>query len=105
MKSIKNICSSILKIFKKEPILEIIDIPPNITINDLKMFDDIYVKINSNVYKGWVINKTVNIVAICYEGDDKKLHEMSFNIKGLYSETIVTNMGNSLILNKKDVNA
>ena len=95
--------NKILEIFKSQP--QPISEPEMIEdryIKDLKLYDDVYLKINNSIYEGWICEIGKNTLSVIYDNDQKELCECRFIIKNLNHQKVITNRNITLIINQKD---
>ena len=71
-------------------------------IKDIKIYDDVYIKINNQVYNAWVMSKNINSIIVGYSIDDR-FEEYTFNIRGMWNKTQVIQKDFVLILNQADL--
>lgn len=90
------------KIFKKnveEPTLT----PFKATISDIKVFDDVYVRINGDVLSGWVTERNGNKIIVLCENKDKTIFETDFTIKRPLDRDYIDEENKVLYLNKEAI--
>lgn len=90
------------KIFKKnveEPILTTY----KATISDIKVFDDVYVRINGDILSGWVTERNGNKIMVLCENKDKTIFETSFTIKRPLDRDYIDEENKVLYLNKETI--
>lgn len=71
---------------------------PNITLANLQQFDDVKVKINNDVFEGWVLDRIGNKVNIIYADNNKKLINVSFTLERPLDRTVLEQNNKTLIL-------
>lgn len=90
------------KIFKKnveEPTLT----PSKAFISDIKVFDDVYVRINGDVLSGWVTERNGNKIVVLCENKDKTIFETDFTIKRPLDRDYIDEENKVLYLNKEAI--
>lgn len=95
--------NKILEIFKLQP--QPISEPELVEdryIKDLKVYDDVYLKINDTIYLGWVSEIGKNTLSIVYDNEKMEPYEHQFIIKNLKNQKILVTRNATLILNKRD---
>ena len=92
------------KFIKDEKVNEELIHSKYLTIEDLKVFDDLYLKMDNKIYEAWVTEKKSKKILICYTDDENKLQEIGFIIDNLLNKSIITENNRMLIINKKDIN-
>ena len=95
--------NKILEIFKLQP--QPISEPEFVEdryIKDLKLYDDVYLKINDIIYLGWVSEIGKNTLSIVYDNEKMEPYEHQFVIKNLKNQKILVTRKATLILNKRD---
>ena len=70
-------------------------------VSDLKVYDDVYVIIDSKVYKGWVMKKTSRLVQVYVW--DANLEFIISIINKTDQRVILFEKNNYLVLNKEDL--
>lgn len=70
-------------------------------VSDLKVYDDVYVIIDSKVYKGWVMKKTSRLVQVYIW--DVNLEFIISIINKTDQRVILFGKNNYLVLNKEDL--
>ena len=71
-------------------------------ISQIKQFDDVWIKIDNNIYEGWVTENKENIVYIVYTDDNNKLQDAVFRIERPLTRTTIICNNKTLILNKSE---
>jgi len=93
----------ILKFFKPNSKPEVKDnIPETKQIKDLKVYDDVFIKIDNQIYSGWVTDISKNSLSICYEDKEYTPFEVRFIIKNLKNQSVIKNQNKTLIINQRD---
>ena len=90
------------KIFKKkveEPTLS----PSKVTISDIKVFDDVYVKIKDDILPGWITERNGNRITVLCENKDKTIFETGFTIKRPLDRDFIDEENKVLYLNKEAI--
>lgn len=88
---------------KEETITEtVVDNPNKLKIKDLRVYDDVYIKVEDQLYIAWVVEKTENRLLLSYE-INKKLQDMQFIIADLENQSVIKELNRVLILNKEDI--
>lgn len=70
-------------------------------VSDLKVYDDVYVIIDSKVYKGWVMKRTSRLVQVYVW--DVNLEFIISIINKTDQRVILFGKNNYLVLNKEDL--
>lgn len=73
------------------------------TISDIKVFDDVYVKINGDILSGWVTERNGNKIMVLCENKDKTIFETSFTIKRPLDRDYINEENKVLYLNKETI--
>lgn len=71
-------------------------------IKDLKVYDDVYLKIDDTIYEAWVFEKTAKRILLNYTENSKML-DTQFIISEKENKTIIQENNRVLILNNKDL--
>lgn len=89
------------KLFKKPitPIIESIEKSKN--LNDIKQFDDIWVKFQDKICEGWVTNRDGSTVSIVYSSPEGRLLETNFTIERPLNREIIEQNNKTFYLTKK----
>lgn len=101
---IKNILKRCLKSLfpTKESVNKIPEKKLMLTIKDIKVYDDVFIKDESQTFNAWVMYKNINSIMVGYSNGDE-LKDYTFNIRGLWNKSIITEGNKILILNKEDL--
>ena len=92
----KNWFRKILNYFKKPIISKLI---LSLTqLKDIKQYDDVQIKIEDNIYEGWVVEKKENMVFIVYTDSSGRLIDATFIITRPYNRNRLEQSGKTLIL-------
>ena len=60
---------------------EIITSYKTINLANIEQFDDVWLKINNNIFEGWVVERKDNFVYISYSDENNKLKDAFFTIE------------------------
>lgn len=72
-----------------------------LSLSDIKQFDDVWVKINGYVCEGWVLSVENGIISIVYTDSNKRLEETTFKIERPLNRTILEQNNKVLYLTKE----
>lgn len=70
----------------------------SITLADVQQFDDVCIKINDQMFEGWIVEKTNSTVNVVYTDNNKKLHVENFKLERPLNRTELEQNGKTLIL-------
>ena len=88
------------RIFKKK-VEEPTSTLSKVTISDIKVFDDVYVKIKDKILPGWVTERKGNKIMVLCENDDKTIFETAFTITRPLDRDFINEENKVLYLNKE----
>ena len=67
---------------------------------NIKQFDDVWIKIDENIFEGWVTEKIGNVINIVYTDNNSKLEDATFIINRPLDRISIEQNGKILFLNK-----
>ena len=94
---LKNIFRTSKKINKEKS-----NVIQSINIGNINIFDDVWIKVNNNIYPGWVFDKIGNNVHIVYF-DNNCILDAKFKIERPLDRIEITQNNKTLILKRYDV--
>ncbi len=98
---IDNFFNWFKNLFNKEETIN--QIQPK-TINTIEIYDDVWVKEDDILYKGWISNKSNSIIEVVVEKYDGTLKEETFHIKRPLTTSILEDDNKILILDREAIN-
>ena len=72
-------------------------------LSEIKVFDDVFVKINNSIYPGWVTARDGNIVTILCEKPNNEIFETDFTIKRPLNRNYLEDQNKVLYLNEEAI--
>ncbi len=84
------------KLFKQTPKIVL----PKKTLADIKKFDDVWIKIDDQLFEGWVVERVGDALLIVYSNANNQLIEVRILIKRPYDKTFFKNENITLLLDK-----
>lgn len=74
----------------------------DINLGNVKIFDDVWIQEDDNIYDGWVFAKSSDYITIIYS-KKRDVYDVSFKIERPLDRTKITQNNKTLILKRDDV--
>ena len=98
MKTLNNFFK---KLFRISPEEQIVNVPEKLLdLASVNIFDDVWIKVGSNIFSGWVVERNNGILYIVYTDGNKKLQDAVFKIERPLNRTEITQNEKTLLLIK-----
>lgn len=93
------------KLFNKKVKEVPIEVPikKDINLANISQFDDVWIKIDNNIFDGWVVEKVEDVICICYTDANNRLADALFTIERPLNRTYIEQNGKVLYLKKDDI--
>ena len=80
-----------------------VKIPEKNILANIAQFDNVWIKLDNNIFEGWVVERVNNTVYTVYSDSDNKLQDATFTISRPLNRTTLEQNNKVLILNKDDI--
>lgn len=67
-------------------------------LNEIKQYDDVWIKINNKVYSGWIVERLGNVVSVVYTDSEGKLIDTTFSLFRPFDRDFLEENGKVLYL-------
>lgn len=68
-------------------------------LNEIKQYDDVWIKIDNSIYSGWVVERLGNVVSIVYTDSEGKLVDTTFSLSRPFDRNSLEENGRVLYIN------